>query len=280
MTATKKYIQPKNFIFLPKKFQKQHMFCDFILFQIETFLTDEKYSGLKVSVLNLNESELPNDDEHAFEFLNRVGRQKEYNDIIRNQIIYGLLIDTCYFLKSALNASLEKRLTVAFALIRKPFVYDLIIFLRLFLTSDFIDDFNKHEEYDSTKLSKEDLKELLELSEEALLTKSIKGAYIYDLIFNQEIGDSLINLSNKALHPSTTRNKKNLTGLQNLNFIFSTDENIDGQWNYLYSRLRLLLIYLNEILEYGVFSSIDIDIDMKIYEERITERAKFLSANS
>jgi len=266
-----------NFIFLPEKFQKQHIFCDFILSQIETFLTDEKYSGLKVSVLNLDESELPNDGEHAFDLLNRVGRQKECNDIIRNQIIYGLLIDTCYFLKSALNASLEKRLTVAFALIRKPFVYDLIIFLRLFLTSDFIDDFNKQEDFDSTKLSKEDLKELLDLSEKAIVTKSIKSAYIYDFIFNQELGDSLINLSNKALHPSTTRKKMNLTGIQNLNFIFSTVEDIDGQWNYLYSRLMLLLLYLNEILEFGVFSSID--VDEKIYTERLSKRAEFFTSN-
>ncbi len=266
-----------NFIFLPEKFQKQHNFCDFLLSQIETFLIDDNYIGLKVSVVNINGNELPNENEHSFDFLNRIGQRTLHDDIIENHIIYGIIIDICYFLKTALNSSKEKRLTVAYALIRKPFVYDLIILLRIFLTSDFIDDFNKQEKYNSTSISNEDLLELLELSEKALITKSIKGVDIYNFVFNQELKDSLINLSNKALHPSTTRNKDNLTGLQNLNFIFSTDEDIEEQWKYLYSRLTVLLIYLNEIIEFGVFSRLD--INSKIYNDRLEKRADFFSKN-
>ena len=110
-----------------------------------------------------------------------------------------------------------------------------------------------------------------------LLTTSIKASDIYDFIFEYSNSDSLINMSNKALHPSTTRNKNNKTEIQNINFVFSTKESHISQWDYLYRRLPFLLMYLNEVLECVIFNHLK--IENKIYIDRIAERAIFLENN-
>jgi hypothetical protein len=148
------------------------------------------------------------------------------------------------------------------------------VILRLYLTTDFLDRFNKEDGFDTTELSQEDIIELLNASEKMLYSKSIKASDIYDFIFNPKKADSLVNISNKALHPSTTRNKSNRTEIQNLNFVFSSKDSIITQWDYLYRRLPLLLLYLNEILEFIVFDHLK--LDNNLYVERLTERANHL----
>ncbi len=80
-------------------------------------------------------------------------------------------------------------------------------------------------------------------------------------------------MSNKALHPSTTQNKNNLTEIQNINFVFSSIESIEMQWDYLYRKLPLLLLYLNEVLEFIIFDHLKLDNEE--YEKRLIERAEF-----
>lgn len=176
-------------------------------------------------------------------------------------------------LQIALFSSLQKRLTVTFSLIRKPFVYNLIVILRLYFTTDFLEKFNNAAKFDTAELTNAEKRELLEISERVMLSVSIKGSDIYNIVFNSENPDSIINISNKALHPSTTRNIHNRTEIQNMNFIFSTAESIETQWEFLYSKMPLLLLYLNELLEFIVFDHMR--MDGKVYSDRLIERAEF-----
>ena len=161
---------------------------------------------------------------------------------------------------------------------RKPFVYNLLLILRLYLTSDFLKRFNTEDCFDTTGLSQEDIKELLSASENLIFSKSIKASDVYDFIFNQALDDSLVNICNKALHPSTTRNKNNKSEIQNINFVFSTKDSIMSQWDYLYRRLPFLLLYLNEVLEVIMFDHLN--LENKIYAQRLTERANFFKKNN
>lgn len=238
--------------------------------EIEKFIIDEAYIDLKTQVINISDKPNINKGEHILDYLLRIGEKELYDKYLTKHIIHGLLIDSLYFIKEALCASSKQRLTVAFALIRKPFVYNLVVILRTFFTSDFIDDFSNKENFDATKLYEEDLKELLELSTSTLLTKSITTDDIYDFIFNQDLTDSLINISNKALHPSTTRNKNNLTGIQNINFIFSMSSDIEEQWGYFYSRLKVLIIYHVELCDFIV--SHLLNLDESFYTKRLNDR--------
>lgn len=266
-----------NFLHLPGEFHKQHKTCEFLLYQIEDFILKDEYKKLQTQTIDL-ESELDlSHGENILSYLSRKGKSKEHNEIVTSHVINALIADICQFLQIALFSSLQERLTVTFSLIRKPFVYDLIIILRLYLTEDFLEKFNTENYFDTAKLSKEELIELINASENMLFTKSIKASDVYDFIFEYSNSDSLINMSNKALHPSTTRNKNNKTEIQNINFVFSTKENHKSQWDYIYRRLPFLLLYLNEILECVIFNHLEIDDE--IYIARLTERAKFLENN-
>ena len=160
----------------------------------------------------------------------------------------------------------------------QPFVYNLLVILRLCFTTDFLDKFNNIEKFDTTDLSREDIQELLKISESVLISKSIKATDIYNIVFDSTDPDSIINMSNKALHPSTTQNKNNLTEIQNINFVFSTAQSIETQWDYLYRKLPLLLLYLNEVFEFVVFDHLK--VNDRVYAGRLTERADFLKNNA
>lgn len=267
-----------DFIYLPEEFQRHHKSCEFLLYQIEDFVVKDEYRKLRVKSLQFKEEPDFLEGEHILDYLLRSGEHDKHSEIITSNILNALIADICQFMQIALFASLQKRLTVTFALIRKPFVYNLLVILRLYFTSDFLDRFNNEEKFDTAKLSEDDIKELLRVSEDALFSKSIKAADIYDIVFNPASPDSIKNMSNKALHPSTTLNKNNLTEIQNLNFVFSTEKSIETQWDYLYRKLPLLLLYLNEVLEFIVFDHLK--VDDKIYVERLIERADFFKHNN
>jgi len=266
-----------DFLHLPEDFHKQHKTCEFLLYQIEDFILKDEYIKLRIQTVELEKELDLLEGENILDYLFRKGKSKEHNEIITSHILNALIADICQFLQIALFSSLQERLTVTFSLIRKPFVYDLIIILRLYLTEDFLEKFNTQDSFDTAKLSKDELIQLINASENMLFTKSLKASDIYNFIFEYSNSDSLINMSNKALHPSTTRNENNKTEIQNINFVFSTKENHKSQWDYIYRRLPFLLLYLNEILECVIFNHLE--IDSKIYIDRLEERAKFLEIN-
>lgn len=213
------------------------------------------------------------DGESLLEFLERIGKNEEHRKIVKGAVIQALVSDICYFLKIALFSSLQQRLVVAFALLRKPFVYNLLIVLRLYFTEDFLERFNTEDGFDTTEISNEDILELLSVSVRIIVTKQINPNQIFDLIYNRQIEDSLINMSNKALHPSTTRGKFNRTSVQNINFVFSTPEDSNSQWEYIYNRLPFLLLFLNEILE-AIFCD-HVSAETSVLAGRVNERAVF-----
>ncbi len=255
---------------LPEKFHSSHKFCLEMTNEIEKFIIEDDYLDLRKQEVQIKGKPLINENEHILDYLLRIEEKELHDKYLTKHIIYGILIDTLYFIKEALSASTKRRLTVAFSLIRKPFVYNLVVILRTFFTSDFLEEFNTKQDFDTTKLENTDLIELIGLSVATLITKSITKVDIYDFIFNQKLPDSLINISNKALHPSTTRNKDNLTGIQNINFIFSVKSDLNIQWDYFYSRLKVLLIYHVEVCDFIICNLLN--LDDKFYPKRLNDR--------
>lgn len=263
-----------EYYYLPKEFRKSHDQCFLLIRQIEEFITNNTYDRLRLFKISFTGRTRIRKNEHIFDYLLRVNRKQEHDELIRNQVLNSIIIDICYFLQEALLSSKKKRLTVTFALLRKPFVYDLIALLRLMFEKGFLDKFNFQNSFDVSNISEKEKKILIRKSLKVILANSIKGKEIYDYIFNQDKKDSIVNISNRALHLSTTRSKKNKTEIQNLNFVFSTDESIQSQWRYLYSRLPLLLFYYVQILEIFVFSALK--LPPTIFEKRLVERIKII----
>lgn len=264
----------EKYYYLPQKYWKKHDLCEYLISQIEEFITNDIYNGLKFRVIELKSLNELLKNEHPLDFLLRTGKKEIHDEMITNQISLGLIIDICYFIQEALACSKKKRLVVAFSLLRKPFVFDLIVLLRLIFEDHFLEKFNDQEDFDTTGLSKEDKIFLLKESTKLMLIKSITEVELFEFIFDTTNPNSIINLSNKALHPSTTKYPDNKTGKQNLNFMFSNFEDIERYWDYIYSVLPMLLIYYVEIVEIFVFASLK--LDTQIHIKRVEERAKRL----
>jgi translation initiation factor RLI1 len=100
--------------------------------EIKKLLTDDAYVDLKAQVINIEGKPPINKDEHVLDYLLRIGENELHDKYLTKHIIHATLVDTLYFIKEALSASSKQRLTVAFALIRKPFVYKLVLHQRSF----------------------------------------------------------------------------------------------------------------------------------------------------
>ncbi len=267
-----------NFLNLPEQFHKQHKTCEFLLYQIEDFITAETFKNLQIQTIEFDQEVELLDNEHILDYLIRINKSEKHNEIIISSILNAVISDSCQFLQIALFASLQQRMTVALSLLRKPFVYNLLIILRLYLTDDFLERFNNEDNFNTTGLSQEDIIELLNASENLMFTKSLKAADFYNFVFNPLLSDSLVNMSNKALHPSTTRNKNNKTEIQNINFMFGNEESVLALWDYFYRRIPFLLLYMNEILEVIMFDHLKLETE--IYSNRLLERANFFTKNN
>lgn len=132
-----------DFLHLPNEFHRQHKTCEFLLYQIEDFILKDEFKSLKSQSVELDGELNLSEGENILDFLLRNGKSEQHKEILTSHILNALIADICQFLQIALFSSLQERLTVTFSLIRKPFVYDLIIILRLYLTNDdFLEKFN------------------------------------------------------------------------------------------------------------------------------------------
>ena len=260
---------------LLKEFHLKHEVCCLLVNEIEQLIVSKEFEGLRIQSL---EGLTFMEKEHPFDALLRNGRIEEHNLLVRKHIIYGLLIDICYFLQEALICSAKSRLSVTMALLRKPFIYGLLTLLRLTIDENFDKEFNEADAYDPTALSVDEKKILIHYSMNFLiLSKSFTEQDIFDMIFSKQ-GDSILNMSDKALHYSTTRNKNNLSGIQNFNYIFATASDIRSIWVYIYAKLPALLLYLTEVIDGVVFHHLDLDIS--ILKKRILKREEIISRDS
>ncbi len=267
-----------EFYYLPKIFWDKHKQCELFVRQIEEFIVNKTFNELRFQKFDLESEDDFKDDEHIFDYLLRKEKFEEHDKFVRKSLVNALIMDVCYFLQEALTSSKKMRLTVAFSLFRKPFVYHLPVLLRILFDVEFLDKFNNEDSFDVNFINDNYKKDLIKKSLPYLLaSQTLNEEEIFDWIFNQNEPDSLINITNKALHLSTTRNKSNKTDIQNLNLIFSNSNDIENLWSYIYTRIPILILYLLEIIELLVFTIIE--LPEGVYEKRIEERIKIITKN-
>lgn len=245
---------------------------------IETFVTDPKFSFLQVSEFKLPDS--TNLDEilhydHALDYL-FAKYPDEAQRIIYKQITSGMVIDFCYFLQEALSCAKRGRIIVAYSLLRRPLVYNLIILLRMVYDESFYNKFTQDSSYDPTVYKPEELHSMLDEFDQEKILSPINGSIIYELIFDKDNPNSIINLSNRAIHPTTTR-KWNLTGEMNFNFIFAIKEDIVNLTNILYHNILAIIAYYFELFNMIILSYAPSDQAKALMVERYEKLAKCMS---
>lgn len=266
-----------KFYYLPEEYRIIHSTCFELVRQIEEFIVKDEYKFLRVSTSAMTPEELTLLEECSdiWDFLKKY-REEQFYTQLNKSLILGLLMDFCYFMQESLDCSNKMRLVVSYALLRRPLVDNLRILLRILADDSFYDNFVERDDYNPAKMDEEETKAFLNATDEIRFTKPITGEFIYECIYDQSNPGSLINLSNRAIHPVTTR-KKNKTGAMNCNFMFVTSSDIDGLWKHYYAYLPAILVFYSELFNYAVFSLFKDEVEINLFTKRLEKLAKTMT---
>jgi hypothetical protein len=110
--------------FLPRKYEFSHGLCIHLHNELVSMVKEMENGGfLKYTVASEpGESDLPHDlrGEALFEWFETRGRMDVVNNLYIRSLLPALLSDFCHFVLEALNCSRKAKLTVTYALLRKP----------------------------------------------------------------------------------------------------------------------------------------------------------------
>lgn len=265
-----------KFDYLPKKYRTVHSACFKLVQQIEEFIVGNDYRCLQSTTYKLSDEEIRLFDEYdnIWDYLQKY-KKEQFCTLLNKNLILGLLKDFCYFILESLECSKKMRLVVSFALLRRPLVDNLKILLRIFGDASFHANFVEKDNYDPTKIDDKELKQLLDATDSIRFANTITGQFIYECVFDKNNPNSLVNLSNRAIHPVTTR-PWNKTGAMNCNFMFVTADDIEELWKLYYSFLPPILIFYSELFNVAVFCLFKDEVDESLYIKRLERLAEIM----
>lgn len=241
---------------LPEKFEESHNFAMYL----HDSLVQIVQTGEQKDIFN---SEIIFDSESEAEEMSGLSGEELWSwldnkdeDLIKDlsykQIFVAVLTDLCQFVFESLQTSRKGKLTVSFALLRKPFRDDLLILEWLLAdAAAIVKKFHngKPEEYAIESTQSEEKKEIIKNAIQNLPENHGFGSdFIYRSRYDKEVYWSLAKVWNKALHIVTTHPEEK-TEEQNLNFVFSTPKDKISQWKYLYWITPILLYHTVEVAE-------------------------------
>ncbi|WP_417443868.1 hypothetical protein [Joostella sp.] len=252
------YISKEDEIPLDKKFHRIHNLCAIIYDQLTEIFSGDDYSELNSTKFNLDHDKHKDIEKfnkgeiHALEWLKINNLNKEISQVLVKHVTMSVLSDFVNFIYESLSCAMRGKMTIAYALLRKPFTDELLIFEQIL---DNQDDFVNRFFHDGDPLTydpsdrKIDKRKIIENA----LKKSkpnivFTSDLIYDLRYEKSLGKGINGMSNHALH-IVTRDKNYKTTKQNLNFVFSTKEDIKSYWENYYFFVPYLLIYSVSVVD-------------------------------
>lgn len=190
--------------------------------------------------------------EELWEWLRRTDRLDVAIDLTYRQLTAAVVSDACHFLSESLIASGKGKLTVAYALLRKPFKENLLLLEWLGGSpEDFLVRFHGEsiDPYVLNRLSKEKRLEIIQAAADIVSLPGIDAELLWLVRYAKEYHNSLETLWTKATHLVTSV-QASATEPMNLNFVFSHREALEDQWEHYYSVVPLLLRYFVGVAEH------------------------------
>lgn len=243
--------------FIPEEFRFAHDYCLYLHDLLVGFIRYGEQEGKFTTHITPREghaTELAGiSGERLFEWLEKEGYSEALGEIYLKLVFPGLLSDFCHFMFEALSCSSKQKLTVAYALLRKPLRENL--FYMEWLLADPETFINTLHNEDPAELAlkkvatRENAVSMMRRTISRLVHPDVFDAeFLYDLRFNKQAEFGFELMWNRALHLITTM-RHVATKRQNLNFIFSNEEDTYSQWKRIYTSLPFLLFYAVEICE-------------------------------
>ncbi len=243
---------------LPKEFTFSHDFCLYLHDCLVQFIVEGERGGFFRTTFEFRSPKEAkefkrNPDLVIFDWLAEKGYSDVLGEALLKAVFPALLSDFCHFVFEALSCSRKAKLTVAYALLRKPFRENLHYLEWMIADPEELLNTLYNQPSKELSFSKignpEKAKEVIRKAISRTLHKELYDVdYLYDLRFNKEKLFSFDTFWNKAIHLITTR-PAIATEQCNFNFIFSGDEERLSQWHHIYMTLPFLLFYALDICE-------------------------------
>ena len=244
--------------FLPEKYIRSHDYCFFLHDQlVETLSSGEKAEVFNIVIQFKNDADHRKIEgksgEELIQWLENNGYKKEVYLLYYKQICAALLSDFLHFIYEALQCSRKGKLTVAYALLRKPFKENLL-YLEWLLADpgDFLSRFDSDDIQRLSLPGAAPPERKIEIIRQAMKKADyeywIKPELIYQLRYDKTARFGLEPLWQKANHLRTTF-KYLETEKANFNFVFSNMDTRETQWEQIYSFLPMLLFHTVQIVE-------------------------------
>lgn len=195
----------------------------------------------------------PLEGEALWDWLEEHGYQDTLDEMAMRNTAGAVSSDFCNFVLEALQCSEKGKLTVSYALLRKPFRESLYILEWMLADrAAFLSAFHSMEAEPLSVGTAYRQQTLLSTIERAAsqteTTSALPAQFLFDLRYNRTAPFGFEPLWNQALHLVTTKNFCRTTR-QNLNFVFSDSAALLSQWHHLYRTAPLLINYAREVIE-------------------------------
>jgi hypothetical protein len=215
----------------------------------QTFSVRISHQGLTAHALEaLNTAQ----GEALVHWMEANGFGAEVRDMTERQVIAALLADANASFFEALGASAKGKLTIAYALIRKPLRENLMLLEYLLADRDgflaTLDNDNAELELRTIRKESKALPIIREAVRRISVPETFEPSFLFDLRYAEHKHYSLAPVLDKATH-LVTGNKHFATEASNLNFVFSGAAARESQWNDFYRKLPYLLLYYTEIAQ-------------------------------
>jgi hypothetical protein len=239
---------------LPDRYAFSHDFA----FTLHDTLTGYLVDGQKANLFRV-EFELdpvtgttaPTEDEDVFDWLERIDRGDVLGDVLHRTLFSGVLADACHFIYESLRCAEKGKLTVAYALVRKP-LKESLYYLEMLLGDPerLLNTFwNKSvsELAIGVAAQRNRAIPIIRTALSRMLNRDMYNPdFIYDARFDKTAVWGLEPYWNQASHLITDRPPLR-TERQNLNFVFSSHDAIEDQWGHLYGLVPFLLFYMVDV---------------------------------
>ncbi len=254
-------------VHLLKKYHDINNICAYIYDQLAEILAGPYYSEMSKTQIDFSNDEdlkksILDNKTSILDALSLAKKDKDVETVVIKHITMSILSDMVDFIYESLNNAKKGKMSIAFALLRKPFTDQLLIFEQILNNkSEFLNRFyynGNPNEYDpsSKALNKE--------AKEAIIDSAIKklnyvhifeAEFIYQIRYDKNYNSGINWISNQALH-IVTGDPAYVTENKTFNFTLQTPEFIEKCWEHYYLAVPILLLYTVSIVDEIIFQFI------------------------
>ena len=190
------------------------------------------------------------------EYMATYGLRAELTELLVSDIVQALLTDFLHFIHESLSCAKRGKISVAYALLRKPFEDLLLLFEQILADKqDFIERFHHQGDtvgYDPSFASLDKKAIVAAATAKLTLRDFFTDDLVWQIRYDKTAHAGIASYTHRA-HHIVTRNKHYPTRPRDFNFVFDSVESLQDYWKNYYTIVPYVLMYAASVVDAIVF---------------------------